>query len=120
MQLKFADLEIMSTFAIPNEKNGTRYFKGSIAQLVESICLTSRGSGVRLPLLPLKKPYSICCKAFFFVCLSIAKQEPLAMLKALTLFRVFLCFRDAALDLGDTFTVAWVGTEEITGITSPF
>ena len=34
MQLKFADLEIMSTFAIPNEKNGTRSLKGSIAQLV--------------------------------------------------------------------------------------
>ena len=26
--------------------------KGSIAQLVQSVCLTSRGSGVRLPLLP--------------------------------------------------------------------
>ena len=30
---------------------------GSIAQLVQSICLTSRGSGVRLPLLPLKKRF---------------------------------------------------------------
>ena len=28
---------------------------GSIAQLVQSICLTSRGSGVRIPLLPLRK-----------------------------------------------------------------
>ena len=28
--------------------------KGSIAQLVQSVCLTSRGSGVRLPLLPPK------------------------------------------------------------------
>ena len=28
---------------------------GSIAQLVQSVCLTSRGSGVRLPLLPRKK-----------------------------------------------------------------
>jgi hypothetical protein len=27
-------------------------FHGSIAQLVQSICLTSRGSGVRIPLLP--------------------------------------------------------------------
>ena len=27
---------------------------GSIAQLVQSVCLTSRGSGVRLPLLPQK------------------------------------------------------------------
>ena len=28
---------------------------GSIAQLVQSVCLTSRGSGVRLPLLPLER-----------------------------------------------------------------
>ena len=28
---------------------------GSIAQLVQSVCLTSRGSGVRLPLLPQKE-----------------------------------------------------------------
>ena len=28
---------------------------GSIAQLVQSVCLTSRGSGVRLPLLPLEE-----------------------------------------------------------------
>ena len=70
--------------------------------------------------MPLRIIFDQSAKAFFFVCLSIAKQEPLAMLKALTLFRVFLCFRDAALDLGDTFAVAWVGAEEITGITSPF
>ena len=30
---------------------------GSIAQLVQSVCLTSRGSGVRLPLLPRKKAH---------------------------------------------------------------
>ncbi len=30
---------------------------GSIAQLVQSVCLTSRGSGVRLPLLPLRKHF---------------------------------------------------------------
>jgi putative endonuclease len=29
--------------------------KGSLAQLVQSICLTSRGSGVRIPQLPLNK-----------------------------------------------------------------
>ena len=28
---------------------------GSIVQLVQSVCLTSRGSGVRLPLLPLER-----------------------------------------------------------------
>ncbi len=32
---------------------------GSIAQLVQSVCLTSRGSGVRLPLLPLRKHFGI-------------------------------------------------------------
>ena len=36
-------------------KRGTQIFEGSIAQLVQSVCLTSRGSGVRLPLLPPKK-----------------------------------------------------------------
>ena len=36
----------MSTFA------KAVLLKGSIAQLVQSVCLTSRGSGVRLPLLP--------------------------------------------------------------------
>ncbi len=41
--------------------------KGSIAQLVQSVCLTSRGSGVRLPLLPLKEtPLQIAVRAFFF------------------------------------------------------
>ena len=34
-------------FAIPKRN-------GSLAQLVQSVCLTSRGSGVRLPQLPLK------------------------------------------------------------------
>ena len=34
----------MPIFAVPN---------GSLAQLVQSICLTSRGSGVRIPQLPL-------------------------------------------------------------------
>ena len=33
----------------PNDK-GQRF--GSLAQLVQSVCLTSRGSGVRLPQLP--------------------------------------------------------------------
>ena len=41
---------------------------GSIAQLVQSVCLTSRGSGVRLPLLPPKeKALQHKCKAFFFI-----------------------------------------------------
>ena len=38
---------------------------GSIAQLVQSVCLTSRGSGVRLPLLPRKKSTSEFLRCFF-------------------------------------------------------
>ena len=46
----------MHTFALVFERkteNDDR--EGSIAQLVQSICLTSRGSGVRTPLLPRKE-----------------------------------------------------------------
>ena len=41
----FAQIEICYSFAVPNSN-------GSLAQLVQSICLTSRGSGVRTPQLP--------------------------------------------------------------------
>ena len=46
---------------------------GSIAQLVQSVCLTSRGSGVRLPLLPLRKHFGIsrvlfCSSGTDFIC----------------------------------------------------
>jgi hypothetical protein len=43
----FAQLQFSFTFAVLKRK-------GSLAQLVQSICLTSRGSGVRTPQLPLK------------------------------------------------------------------
>ena len=43
---------IQITFAIPSGKN----VNGSLAQLVQSICLTSRGSGVRIPQLPHQVP----------------------------------------------------------------
>ena len=33
-------------------------FLGSLAQLVQSVCLTSRGSGVRIPQLPHQKPFT--------------------------------------------------------------
>ena len=39
------------TFANRNEQRSL----GSLAQLVQSVCLTSRGSGVRLPQLPQKE-----------------------------------------------------------------
>ncbi len=47
----------LPTFAILFDKREEvhKISKGSIAQLVQSVCLTSRGSGVRLPLLPPKK-----------------------------------------------------------------
>ena len=38
---------------------------GSLAQLVQSVCLTSRGSGVRLPQLPQKIAFLHCREAFF-------------------------------------------------------
>ena len=47
---------------------------GSIAQLVQSVCLTSRGSGVRLPLLPLKGRFIAVLfsypflKTFYYIC----------------------------------------------------
>ncbi len=40
---------------------------GSIAQLVQSVCLTSRGSGVRLPLLPLQEKHFGFLRCFFHV-----------------------------------------------------
>ncbi len=52
---------MLSIFAIPKQNGRVLYHShnrlyetsnGSIAQLVQSVCLTSRGSGVRLPLLP--------------------------------------------------------------------
>ena len=45
-QKKFAGVKILCIFALVFKT------QGSIAQLVQSICLTSRGSGVRIPLLP--------------------------------------------------------------------
>ena len=43
--------------------------KGRLAQLVQSICLTSRGSGVRIPVLPLslKRERSKACALDLFL-----------------------------------------------------
>jgi putative endonuclease len=55
-----------------NLPTGSRY--GSLAQLVQSICLTSRGSGVRIPQLPQKaviRPlFSFKVKACFYILFS--------------------------------------------------
>ena len=45
----FGRIKIVYTFAIPsNERLDGNEEKGSLAQLVQSICLTSRGSLVRI------------------------------------------------------------------------
>ena len=50
----------------PKQQKGTVLKEfGSIAQLVQSVCLTSRGSGVRLPLLPLQKKSSLILQTAF-------------------------------------------------------
>ena len=47
-------------FAVPS------HFYGSLAQLVQSVCLTSRGSGVRIPQLPQRcQPLTAMQAAFF-------------------------------------------------------
>ena len=46
------NLEFMY-FELPLQSQAIHY--GSLAQLVQSVCLTSRGSGVRIPQLPQEK-----------------------------------------------------------------
>ena len=62
--IDFSDfLENFEKKFAPNKKTLTfapaKKIKGSIAQLVQSICLTSRGPGVRIPLLPHTKNQSL-------------------------------------------------------------
>ena len=45
----------------------TEVMKGRLAQLVQSICLTSRGSAVRIRQRPLKKRLTSNCKSFFIL-----------------------------------------------------
>ncbi len=60
VKINLAVLNKAITFAASNRI-------GSLAQLVQSICLTSRGSGVRTPQLPLKKStYENFVSAFLF------------------------------------------------------
>ena len=49
---KFGRRKILSIFALAIGEVIAVNKIGSIAQLVQSICLTSRGSGVRIPVLP--------------------------------------------------------------------
>ena len=51
-------------FELPLQSQAIHY--GSLAQLVQSVCLTSRGSGVRIPQLPRLKINDLQrCKSFF-------------------------------------------------------
>ena len=63
VQKFFAHTEICYSFAVPIKE-------GSLAQLVQSICLTSRGSGVRTPQLPqrdLKRGLFPFVQAVFYI-----------------------------------------------------
>ena len=53
-QKNFGRIKKSSTFVNANETHPSAELNGSLAQLVQSVCLTSRGSGVRLPQLPQK------------------------------------------------------------------
>ena len=58
------NLEFMY-FELPLQSQAIHY--GSLAQLVQSVCLTSRGSGVRIPQLPQLKINDLQqCRSFFF------------------------------------------------------
>ena len=51
-------------FELPLQSQAIHY--GSLAQLVQSVCLTSRGSGVRIPQLPLNESSRLQqCKRLF-------------------------------------------------------
>ena len=49
---------------------------GSIAQLVQSVCLTSRGSGVRLPLLPQKNKDLNEIQVLYFFAVTNSPKSP--------------------------------------------
>ena len=62
-------------FAVPS------HFYGSLAQLVQSICLTSRGSGVRIPQLPLQRKTIGFPIVFFRLSASESRLPPLCQTK---------------------------------------
>ena len=65
-------------FAVPS------HFYGSLAQLVQSICLTSRGSGVRIPQLPLRRKTIGFPIVFFRLSASESRLPPLCQTKKKT------------------------------------
>ena len=85
---KFAGMKKGRTFASSN-----RF--GSIAQLVQSTCLTSRGSQVRILLLPQnKKPCKFNhCKVFLFVfCFDLFSTSMSKTTFSSLSLRQFICF----------------------------
>ena len=58
------------TFAVPNP------YEGSLAQLVQSVCLTSRGSGVRIPQLPRNETRRLPQPSRFFVLSAHGPEAP--------------------------------------------
>ena len=75
---KFGAKEKVLTFAVPSE---THWFHehGSLAQLVQSVCLTSRGSGVRLPQLPPQRTRRFSGSFFCFPVIHGVQLWPLSL-----------------------------------------
>ena len=69
---------------IPRRLRSPKPFYGSLAQLVQSICLTSRGSGVRIPQLPLQRKTIGFPIVFFRLSASESRLPPLCQTKKRT------------------------------------
>ena len=78
LEEKFGAKEKVLTFAVPSE---THWFHehGSLAQLVQSVCLTSRGSGVRLPQLPPQRTRRFSGSFFCFPVIHGVQLWPLSL-----------------------------------------
>ena len=78
LEEKFGAKEKVLTFAVPSE---THWFHehGSLAQLVQSVCLTSRGSGVRLPQLPPQRTRRFSGSFFCFPVIHGVQLLPLSL-----------------------------------------
>ena len=57
-------------------ESSTNHFKGRLAQLVQSVCLTSRGSGVRIPQRPLKNKTKNTLSLILFIHLQVTPLPP--------------------------------------------
>ncbi len=57
-------------------ESSINHFKGRLAQLVQSVCLTSRGSGVRIPQRPLKNKTKSTLSLILFIYLQATPLPP--------------------------------------------